>query len=57
MTNIFKDRPYVIERSVDLDNWTEVHSFTPTTWDDFVWEDPDGFGGGDGVFYRSGFIP
>ena len=57
VTNIFKDRPYIIERSLDLDTWTEVHSFTPTTWADFVWEDPAGFSIGDRAFYRSGFTP
>lgn len=57
VTGIFKDRPYVIERSVDLHTWTVVHAFTPTTWEDYVWEDPAGFALGTRAFYRSGFTP
>jgi hypothetical protein len=34
-----------------------VHSFTPTTWADYVWADPAGFSPGTEVFYRSGFTP
>lgn len=57
VTQIFKDHPHVIERSLDLQTWTLVHSFTPTTWDDYVWEDPSGFSVGTEAFYRSGFTP
>lgn len=57
ITNIFKNRPYIIERSTDLQTWTVVHSFTPTTWNDYVWEDPAGYTTGPEVFYRSGFTP
>jgi len=53
VAKIFKDQNYVIERSLNLSTWTPVHLFTPTTWDDYVWEDLDGYTPADPVFYRS----
>ena len=55
ITEIFKDHPYFIERSIGLGPWSVVHTFTPTTWGDYVWEDPDGHMPGVEVFYRSGW--
>jgi hypothetical protein len=55
VTKIFKNQSYVIERSLDLTTWTPVHLFTPTTWADYLWEDPDAYTPGTEVFYRSGW--
>lgn len=52
VTEVFKDQPYVIERSIGLGAWTPVHSFTPKTWGDYVWEDTDGHMPEVEVFYR-----
>ena len=39
VSNVFKGKEHKIRRSVDLINWADVHTFTPTSWDDYSWTD------------------
>ncbi len=39
VSNVFKGKEHKIRRSVDLISWADVHTFTPTSWDDYSWTD------------------